>query len=186
MGVVAAGGREIKAKAVVSGCDPHMTFIRLMGEENLPPEFLSKIKKFKYRGSSGKVNLALDRLPEFTCKPGNGPHLRGDINMPVSLDFMERAYDDAKYGRFSRQPVIEVVIPLPGRPFGGPPGKHVMSIFVQYAPYQLQEGPEAWPEQREAFGDAVVDHLAEYVPDIRDIILHRQGSRPGIWKRGSA
>ena len=115
------------------------------------------------RGSSGKVNLALDGLPEFACLPGDGPHLRGDITIAPSVDYLERAYDDAKYGDFSRRPFMDVVIPSLTDPSVAPPGKHVMSIFVQYAPYNLKEGPEAWPDKREAFGDAVIDTLAEYM-----------------------
>jgi phytoene dehydrogenase-like protein len=130
------------------------------------------------RGSSGKVNLALDGLPDFTSRPGNGPHLRGDITIAPSIPYLERAFDDAKRGAFSRRPFMDIVIPTLSDPTVAPPGKHVMSIFVQYAPYHLTEGPDAWPAQREAFGDAVIATLAEYCPNLPDIIRHRQVLTP--------
>lgn len=176
--VVLENGDELQARRVVSALDPHRTFLNLVGSEELPDDFVTQIRRFKMRGSSGKVNLALDRLPEFSARPGNGPHLRGDITIAPGLDYLERAYDDAKYGAFSRQPFMDIVIPSILDPSVAPPGKHVMSIFVQYAPYHLKEGPADWPNQREAFGDAVIDTLAEYVPGLRDIILHRQVLTP--------
>jgi phytoene dehydrogenase-like protein len=130
------------------------------------------------RGSSGKVNLALDALPEFTCLPGEGSHLRGDITIAPSVSYLERAYDDAKYGAFSRKPFMDVVIPSLTDPTVAPPGKHTMSIFVQYAPYNLKEGAADWENQREAFGDAVIDTLSEYMPNLKSRILHRQVLTP--------
>ncbi len=177
-GVVLESGEELSARAVVSGCDPRRTFLGLVGEEHLPEDFAAQIRRYRYRGSSGKVNLALDRMPEFACRPGAGPHLRGDIAIAPSIDYLERAYDDAKYGSFSARPYINVVIPSTVDPTVAPPGKHVMSCFVQYAPYQIAEGPASWPAKREAFGDAVVDTLAEYIPGFRDTILHRQVLTP--------
>ena len=115
-------------------------------------------------------------LPDFTCLPGSGPHLRGAISISPSVDYMERAYDDAKYGRFSRRPYIDIVIPSLTDPSVAPPGKHVMSCFVQYAPYELREGH--WDQQREAFGDTVIDTIAQHAPNIRDRILHRQVLTP--------
>ena len=177
-GVVLESGEEIRAKEVVSGCDPRRTFFSFVGREHLPDEFNRGLERYRYRGSSGKVNLALDRLPSFTCRPGNGPHLRGDIAIAPSIDYLETAYDQAKYGDFSSRPYLNVVIPSVVDPTLAPPGKHVMSCFVQYAPYDIKEGPEHWPERREAFGDAVIDTLAEYIPDIRELILHRQVVSP--------
>jgi len=178
VGVALADGTELRAKTVVSGVDPHLTFLKLVGQEHLPDEFTDQIKRYRMRGSSGKVNLALDRLPEFTCRPGDGLHMRGDIAVAPSIDYLERAYDDAKYGEFSKRPYMNVVIPSLTDSTVAPPGKHVMSIFVQYAPYQLAEGPETWPDKREAFGDAVVDTLAEYCPGLKESILHRQVLTP--------
>ena len=148
----------------------------MVGAEHLPGEFTDDVRRYKFRGSSGKVNLALDALPNFTSLPGPGPHLRGAISISPSVDYMERAYDDAKYGRFSRRPYIDMVIPSLTDPSVAPPGKHVMSCFVQYAPYHLKEG--TWDEQREAFGDTVINTIAEYAPNIKDIILHRQVITP--------
>ena len=178
VGVVMENGDVLRAPVIVSSLDPHRTFIRMVGEDHLDTEFVAQIKRYRYRGSSGKVNLALDRFPDFTCRPGDGPHVRGDIAIAPSVEYLERAYDDAKYGAYSRRPFLNVVIPSLTDPSVAPPGKHVMSIFVQYAPYDLKEGPEAWPSQRDAFGDAVIDTLAEYCPTLKDSILHRQVLTP--------
>jgi phytoene dehydrogenase-like protein len=175
-GVVLENGDEIRADIVSSSVDPRLTFMKFIGPESLPPDFVEDIGRYKFRGSSGKVNLALDALPNFTCLPGAGAHLRGAISISPTLEYMERAYDDAKYGRYSRRPYMDIVIPSLTDPSVAPPGKHVMSCFVQYAPYHLKEG--TWDEKREAFGDTVIDTLAEYAPNIRDIILHRQVLTP--------
>lgn len=180
-GVVLEGGEEIRANVVVSALDPHRTFLRLVGEDHLDESFVTQIKRFKFRGSSGKVNLAVDRLPDFTCRPnenGRADHLRGDIAIAPSIDYLETAYDDAKYGDFSRRPYINVVIPSTLDPSVAPPGKHIVSCFVQYAPYHLKSGAESWPRHREAFGDAVVDTLAEYAPGLKESILYRQVLTP--------
>ncbi|MBM3463445.1 MAG: NAD(P)/FAD-dependent oxidoreductase [Armatimonadetes bacterium] len=175
-GVVLEDGEEIHARVVGSSVDPNRTFLKMIESEHLDPAFITSIRRYKLRGSSGKVNLALDRLPQFECLPGDGKHMRGDIAIAPSLDYLERAYDDAKYGRFSRRPYINVVIPSLTDPTLAPPGKHVMSCFVQYAPYHLSEG--TWDDQREAFGDIVVDTLEEYMPGLKNSILHRQVLTP--------
>jgi phytoene dehydrogenase-like protein len=175
-GVVLENGDEIRAKVVSSSVDPRLTFMKMVGSENLHPDFVEDIGRYKFRGSSGKVNLALDALPDFKCLPGAGAHLRGAVSISPSVEYMERAYDDAKYGRFSRRPYIDIVIPSLTDPSVAPPGKHVMSCFVQYAPYHLKEG--TWDEKREEFGDTVVNTIAEYAPNLRDIILHRQVLTP--------
>ncbi|MEX1364076.1 MAG: NAD(P)/FAD-dependent oxidoreductase [Nannocystaceae bacterium] len=177
-GVVLDSGDEISAASVISAVDPHRTFFGLVGEDNLPDDFAEQARRYKLRGSSGKVNLAVDRLPEFACRPGAGPHLEGDIAIAPSVEYLERAYDEAKYGQFSKRPYLNVVIPSLVDPTVAPPGKHVISCFVQYAPYQLSTGPSSWPQHREAFGDAVVDTLAEYVPGLKDSIVHRQVLSP--------
>jgi phytoene dehydrogenase-like protein len=175
-GVVLANGDEISARVVSSSVDPRLTFMKMVGAGHLPAEFVEDISRYKFRGSSGKVNLALDGLPDFKSLPGAGAHLRGAVSISPSVEYMERAYDDAKYGRFSRRPYIDMVIPSLTDPSVAPPGKHVMSCFVQYAPYHLKEG--TWDERREEFGDTVVDTIAEHAPNIRDIILHRQVLTP--------
>ncbi len=177
-GVVIDGGAEIRAKVVISGLDPHRTFLRLVGEDHLPGEFVARIRRYRMRGSSGKVNLAVDRIPEFACRPGDGPHLYGDIAIAPGIDYLERAYDEAKYGDFSRRPYLNVVIPSLVDPSVAPPGKHIVSCFVQYAPYDIKEGAARWPDRRDAFGDAVVDTLAEYCPGLKDSILYRQVITP--------
>jgi len=175
-GVVLANGDEIHADVVSSSVDPRLTFMKMVGEEHLPDDFTDDLKRYKYRGSSGKVNLALDGLPDFKCLPGAGPHLRGAVSISPSVEYMERAYDEAKYGRFSRRPYIDMVIPSLTDPSVAPPGKHVMSCFVQYAPYNLKEGN--WDDKREEFGDTVIDTIAEHAPNIKDLILHRQVLTP--------
>src|SRR5713101_3718000 len=175
-GVALASGDEIYADVISSSVDPRLTFMKMVGAEHLPTDFVEDIQRYKFRGSSGKVNLALDALPNFKCMPGAGPHLRGAISISPSVEYMERAYDDAKYGRYSRRPYIDIVIPSLTDPSIAPPGKHVMSCFVQYAPYNLKEG--TWDEKREEFGDTVIDTIAEHAPNIRDIILHRQVLTP--------
>jgi len=175
-GVVLENGDEIYADIVSSSVDPRLTFMKMVGEEHLPSDFVDDIKRYKFRGSSGKVNLALDDLPDFKCMPGPGPHLRGAVSFSPSVEYMERAYDDAKYGRYSRRPYIDMVIPTLTDPSLAPPGKHVMSCFVQYAPYHLKEG--SWDDKREEFGDTVIDTIAEQAPNIKDIILHRQVLTP--------
>ena len=175
-GVVLENGDELSANVVISSVDPNLTFTKFMDPRHLPDDFVAGVRRYKYRGSSGKVNLALDGLPNFTCKAGVGPHLRGAISISPSIDYMEQAYDDAKYGRFSRRPYMDIVIPSLTDSSLAPPGKHVMSCFVQYAPYHLKGAD--WDEQREAFGDAVIDAIAEYAPNIRDLIVHRQVLTP--------
>jgi phytoene dehydrogenase-like protein len=182
IGVALENGDELYADVVLSSLDPKLTFLKLVGEAHLPAELVGDIRKYHIRGSSGKVNLALDAAPELACMPGLGPHLRGAISISPGVDYIERAYDDAKYGDYSRRPYIDVIIPSMIDPGMAPPGKHVMSCFVQYAPYKLREG--TWEGKREAFGDTVVDTLAEYIPNLKDIILHRQVMTPWDIEQG--
>ena len=171
-GVVLENGDEISADVVSSSVDLRNTFVKMIEPGNLPNEFMEDINRYKFRGSSGKVNLALDGLPDFTCLPGAGAHLRGAISISPSVDYMERAYDEAKYGRYSRGPYIDMVIPSLTDPSLAPPGKHVMSCFVQYAPYRLTEG--TWDEKKEEFGDNVINTVAQYAPNIKNLIVGRQ------------
>src|SRR5205823_13973524 len=180
-GVVLENGDELAADIVVSSLDPRRTFLQLLEPGELPPEFVADIKRFKFRGSSGKVNLALDALPSLTCMPGVGRQHRGAFSISPSLDYVEQAYDDAKYGEISRRPYMDIVIPSMLDPSMAPPGKHVMSIFVQYAPYHLNGG---WSDaRREQFGDAVIDTLAQYAPNLKGAILHRQVITPADIER---
>ncbi len=175
-GVVLESGEEISSSTVLASTDARVTFLGLLEPGTLERDFEESIRRFRFRGSSGKVNLALDGLPDFSALPGPGEHLRGAISFSPSIDYMERAYDDAKSGRFSQRPYIDMVIPTLVDPRMAPPGKHVVSCFVQYAPYRLGEG--SWDDQREAFGDAVIDTIAERAPNIRSLILHRQVLTP--------
>ncbi|HXW57774.1 MAG TPA: NAD(P)/FAD-dependent oxidoreductase [Candidatus Cybelea sp.] len=175
-GVALENGEEIRAGVVSSSVDPRLTFLKFIESRELPDDFIDEVRRYKFRGSSGKVNLALDALPEFTCFPGAGRHLRGAISISPSTEYMERAYDQAKYGEFSRRPYIDIVLPTLTDPSLAPPGKHIMSCFVQYAPYQLARGH--WDEQRERFADTVVDTISEYAPNLKKIILGRQAMTP--------
>jgi phytoene dehydrogenase-like protein len=175
-GVVLENGDDIQGSIVSSSVDPRLTFLKFVGPQELPDEFVTEVRRYKFRGSSGKVNLALDGLPDFTCLPGSGRHLRGAISISPSVDYMERAYDEAKYGHYSSRPYIDMVIPSLTDPSVAPPGKHVMSCFVQYAPYALTGG--TWDQQRESFGDTVIDTIAEHAPNIKSLIRHRQVITP--------
>ena len=180
-GVALANGDELTAPIVISGLDPRRTFLELVPPNDLPDDLVETVRRYKFRGSSGKVNLALSGLPDFTCMPGVGRHLRGAMSISPSLEYLERAYDDAKYGNFSRNPYMDIVIPSMIDPGMAPPGKHVMSIFVQYAPYDLKGG---WNDaQREAFGNAVVKTLARYAPNIESLIIGRQVLTPADIER---
>lgn len=180
-GVALESGDEFEARVVVSGLDPRRTFTELVDPKELPDDLIEAVRRYRFRGSSGKVNLALDGLPDFTCLPGPGPHLRGAISISPSVEYLERAYDDAKYGEFSRSPYMDIVIPSLIDPTMAPTGKHVMSIFVQYAPYHVNGG---WTdEKREAFGDAVIDTLSRFAPNLKSLILHRQVLTPADIER---
>jgi phytoene dehydrogenase-like protein len=177
-GVALEGGEEIEAATVLSSVDARRTFIDLVEPGTLDQGFEDEVRRFKYRGSSGKVNLAVDALPDFTCLPGPGEHLRGAISFSPSVEEMERAYDDAKYGHPSRRPYIDMIIPTLVDPSMAPPGKHVISCFVQYAPYALDPALGSWDDNREAFGDIVIERIAEFAPNIRDIVVGRQVLTP--------
>jgi phytoene dehydrogenase-like protein len=176
VGVATTSGDEFYAPIISSSVDPNLTFIKMIEAKHLPEDFRAEVTRYKYRGSSGKVNLALDALPDFKCMPGPGKHLRGAISISPSVDYMERAYDDAKYGRYSRRPYIDMVIPSLTDPSVAPPGKHVMSCFVQYAPYKLKEG--MWDDIKEEFGNNVIDTVSEYAPNLKDIIVGKQVVTP--------
>lgn len=179
-GVVLADGEEIGARFVLSGIDVRRTILELLDPAEVDPDYVAEVRRFRFRGSSGKVNLALDGLPEFSCLPNQDgvEHLRGAISISPSLDEMEQAYDDAKAGRWSRWPYVDIVIPTLVDPSLAPPGKHVMSCFVQYAPYELDPALGSWDENREAFGDTVVERIAEFAPDLPSRIVGRQVLTP--------
>jgi phytoene dehydrogenase-like protein len=177
-GVVLRNGDEIAARRVVSGADPRRTFLDLCDPSRLDPAFVRAVRNFRYRGAWAKVNLALGTLPAFTAlRDGGETALRGTISISPSLDYLERAYDDAKYGRVSERPHLEIRIPSLADATLAPPSRHVMSIEVQYAPYHLRDG--AWDDRaRDALGDRVIETLATYAPDLPNAVLHRQVFSP--------
>jgi phytoene dehydrogenase-like protein len=170
-GVALTNGEEIDARIVVSGMDVKRTFLKCMDKNDLPAEFYHRVKNFKIRGSSGKLNIALDGMPSFPALPKGSPLLHGDMHFIDSMERMERAYDDWKEGTWSRDPYVDMVIPTVSDPTMAPPGKHFMSCFVQYCPPKIN-GREWKPEEREAFGQTVIDQIAKYSPDFKDLILH--------------
>jgi phytoene dehydrogenase-like protein len=157
--------------------DVRRTFLTSMDPKDLPAEFLTQVKNFKIRGSSGKLNIALDGLPHFPAIPPGCPSLRGDMHVTDTLEMMERAYDDWKDGRWSRAPYIDMLIPSQIDPTMAPDGKHYMSVFVQYCPYELSDG--AWTaEKRQAFGNTVIDTIAKQSPNFKSLILHAEIRTP--------
>jgi phytoene dehydrogenase-like protein len=176
IGVALENGDEIHAKAVLSSADPFVTFLKLVEQKYLPDDLIHSINKFRTRGSSGKVNIALSELPKFTALPDSNVLHRGAVSISPSIDYIERAYDDAKYGRFAKEPYVDMIFPSMIDPDMAPPGKHVMSCFVQYAPYDIEGG---WDDaKREAFGEAVISTIERYAPNIRRAIIGKQVITP--------
>ena len=176
-GVVLTGGEEIDAPIVASNLDPRRTFLHLVEESALPADFVGGIRRFRSEGTSLKMNLALSGLPEFTAFPGApGPQHRATMHLCPSIEYVERAWDDAKYGRPSRSPLIEMTIPTLYDASLAPPGHHIMGIFLQYAPYTLKGAD--WDAEREPYADRVLDVIQEYCPNIRDIVVERQTLTP--------
>jgi len=176
-GVVLESGEEISAPIVVSNLDAKRTLLKLMNPKDLPASLLESARRFKIRGSSGKLNIALDGPPEFPQLPEDCPLARGDMHFTDSMERMERAYDDWKNGCWSRDPYVDMVIPTFTDPTMAPPGKHYMSVFVQYCPPHPASGP--WTEEkRDAFGQTVINQIAAYSPNFRDLILHTEIRTP--------
>ena len=175
-GVALENGDEFHASVVMSAADPKRTFLQFVERQQLPGDLVTAVESFRVRGSSGKVNIALSELPDFTCLPGEGPIHRGAISISPSIDYIERAYDQAKYGQVSSEPYIDMVIPSMIDRDMAPPGHHVMSCFVQYAPYDREGG---WDDAaREAFGETVVSTIERYAPNIRRAIVGKQVITP--------
>jgi phytoene dehydrogenase-like protein len=173
-GVVLTSGEEIFARAVVSNADPKRTLMRLVDPAHLAPDFIQKIKNYRCMGTVAKINLALSALPEFTAlkAKGNVDLLKGRIQISPEIDYLERAFDESKYGNFSSKPYIEIAFPSLSDPSLAPAGQHVMSIYMQYAPYKLKNGD--WETQRKALGEAVVKTIAQYAPNLPHTILRHQ------------
>jgi phytoene dehydrogenase-like protein len=177
VGVALADGTEFYARTVVSNLDVKRTFLKTMDPKDLPGEFLNQVRNFKIRGSSGKLNIALDGLPEFPAIPRGAPSTRGDMHVTDTIEMMERAYDDWKDGFWSRAPYIDMLIPSQIDPTMAPDGKHYMSVFIQYCPYRLANGD--WDDsRRKAFGDTVIDTIARHSPNFKDLILHAEIRTP--------
>jgi phytoene dehydrogenase-like protein len=177
-GVALGDGSEYHARLVVSNADPKRTFLCLVGREHLAPDFAQQIEAYKCQGSSFKLNLALGELPSYTALPGTdpGPQHRGTTHLCPSREYIERAWDDAKHGRTSREPLLEITIPTAYDPGLAPPGKHLMSIFVQYAPYRL--GECSWAEEKERFVKRIIDVLCEYAPNMRTAVEYVHALSP--------
>jgi phytoene dehydrogenase-like protein len=171
-GVVLSTGEQILARAVISNADPKRTFLKLTDPSLLSPTFTKRLQNYRMNGTVAKVNLALSALPTFTGIDENSGALTGRIHIGPDIDYLERAFDESKYGNFSRAPYLELTIPSLTDPSLAPQGNHVMSIYMQYAPYKLKKG--TWEEQRTGLGDTVVKTLAQYAPDLPGKILsHR-------------
>lgn len=180
VGVTLDTGERIAARAVISGVDPKRTFLKLCDADHLPTEFLWRMKHYRMRGTLAKVNLALSGLPTFTG--ATREMLLGRVRLAPDIDYLERAFDDAKYGRFSTDPWIEFTIPSLGDSSLAPPGAHVLSAYVQFAPYTLRDG--GWDSARDALGDVVVKTLSRYSADIASLIVERQVLTPLDLERG--
>jgi len=172
-GLVLANGDEIDVRTVISNADPKRTLLGLIEPQHLQPSFLQKLLHYRTNGTVAKVNLALGGLPTFKGVDGDvAARLSGRIQISPEIDYLERAFDASKYGEFSQHPYIDATIPTLWDTSLAPPGKHVMSIYMQYAPYKLCNAD--WDSQRDALGDTVVDTLAEYAPDLPSLIEARE------------
>jgi len=176
-GVALENGDEISARIVVSALDVKRTFLHCMDKSDLPEAFHHRVNHFKIRGSSGKLNIALDGLPTFPALPEGSNLICSDMHVIDSMERMERAYDDWKDGTWSKDPYVDIVIPTLNDPTMAPPGKHFMSCFVQYCPHQI-DGRRWTVEERDAFGQTVIDQIANYSPDFKDLILHVEVRTP--------
>ncbi|MEM7170084.1 MAG: NAD(P)/FAD-dependent oxidoreductase [Pseudomonadota bacterium] len=178
VGVCLQNGDEYRGRMVISNMDAKRTFLKALDPQHLPDDFLKIVERFKIRGSSGKLNIALDGLPDFPALPKDNPSLSINLHFTDSIERMERAYDDWKRGTWSKDPYLDCLIPTLIDPTMAPPGKHYMTVFVQYAPPYLANG-ESWDgPNREAFGQTVIDQISEHSPNFRDLILHAEVRSP--------
>lgn len=178
-GVLLDGGRQLQADTVASSVDANLTFNRFLEPEQLPDKFLSAVRRIDYSSATCKINLALAEPPRFSCMPGTGvqPHHHGTMHIGETLDELERAYDDAKYGQPSRDPILELTMATSVDRTIAPEGKHILSMFIQYAPYHLR-GDQTWDDIKDSFADRCIERLAEYAPNVPDAIEHRQVLSP--------
>jgi phytoene dehydrogenase-like protein len=176
-GVTLSDGATLRTRTVVSGVHPSTTFLSLVAREDVPRPLLDDVRHYRTRGSTVKVNMAVDRLPDLSARPGRevGPQHPEFVITPT-IDYLERAWDDAKYGRPSAEPMVDCVVPTTKDDTIAPQGRHILTAFVQYAPYHL--AGQTWDDQREVFGDRVVDTVARYAPGFPDSIVHREVLTP--------
>ncbi|MGD1068878.1 MAG: NAD(P)/FAD-dependent oxidoreductase [Bryobacteraceae bacterium] len=176
-GVALENGDEHHAPVIASNLDPKLTFQKLLQPSDLDEDFRAAVEHYRVEGTSLKMNLALDGLPDFTAFPGTaGPQHGATMHICPSIDYVERAWDDAKYGRPSQNPLIEMTCPTVYDPALAPADKHIMGIFLQYAPYTLRDAN--WDDLREPYGDRVLDAIGEYAPNIHQIVRERQVLSP--------
>jgi phytoene dehydrogenase-like protein len=177
--VTDSNGRTFEAKTVASSVDANLTFRKFLADDALPADFARAVQHIDYSSATMKINLAISELPDFRCLPGTAvaPHHRGTIHICDSVLWLEQAYDDAKYGRPSNQPILEITLPSSLDTTLAPDGKHIMNMFVQYTPYQLSGGKH-WDDVKEAFADRCIDLLVEFAPNMRHAIEHRQVLSP--------
>lgn len=183
-GVTLSSGEQLHSKAIASSVDANLTFNRFLDSRHLPDPFVRAVNRIDYSSASMKINLAVSELPDFTCLPGNsevGPQHRGTIHIGCDLEYLERAFDDAKYGRPSERPVVEMTIPTSVDRTLAPDGHHILSLFVQYAPYQLAEG--CWDDLKEEFADRCISEIVRFAPNVPDSIIHRQILSPADLER---
>jgi phytoene dehydrogenase-like protein len=179
-GVLLASGEEISSPIVVSSADPRTTYLGLVGASDLPLKVVRRVKNIRFKGSTAKVNLALSGLPRFQGISGLDP-LKGKIVFSPSIEYLEKAYDDAKYGRPSTHPALEGVIPTLLDPGLAPPGCHILSISVRYAPYRLSD--ESWDDEKDGLGDRVIETLSSLAPDLPGLVVDRQVLTPLDFER---
>ncbi len=177
-GVALQDGTELRSRQIASNADPHVTFLRLLEEKELPPEFVAAVRRIDYSSATVKINVALDRPPNFRCLPGEGvgPQHHGTMHICPDLDYIERAYDDAKYGRWAENPMLECTMATALDDSLAPPGKHILSMFVQYAPYHLKG--TTWEQEKDRFADRCFDVMEEYAPGFKASVLHRMVISP--------
>lgn len=178
-GVILANGEQVLSRIVISNADPNVTFLKLVDQADLPSEFVKAVRRIDYSSGSTKINVLLEELPKFRAFPTDaaGPQHRGTVHISPSLEYMERAWEDAENGHSSREPILEITIPSAVDPTIAPPGKHIMGMFVQYTPYSLRDG--TWDDStKNTFVDKCLEILAEYAPNVRSAVIHRQVLTP--------
>lgn len=178
VGVALKDGTEFRAPRVISGADANVTFVKLMDPADLPADFLERVKRIDYSSATVKINVALSEPPQFTALPGSGvgPQHHGTMHVCPSMDYIEHAYDDAKYGKPAANPMLECTMATALDDTLAPPGKHILSMFVQYAPYHLKG--TTWDAERDRFADRCFDVLNEYAPNFKRSVIGRQVFAP--------